>query len=171
MGWQLHICADDLCEDINLDATGRQIADSLSPGGLFNVTVRSVSRLPAMPPNREYEIGTAPRERRAQAKGIGLVAPYELRRAFDEHTVLIVPLPLHQNTRRVLEVMTMIDGGASDFRIDLTMGRLFRNRLPSRFKDITISRVLRDNLPRLRVATGSTILGRTAISNDTYRSI
>jgi hypothetical protein len=168
--WQMHILGDDFGDDIDLDATGREIA-GLSPGGLLDVVVVPVGRLPAMPPNREYEIGSAPRERRARAKGIGLVAPYELRRAFDEHTVLIVPLPLHQNTRRVLEVMTMLDAGASDFRVDLTMGRLFRNRLPARYKDITISRVLRDSLPRVRAATRSTIAGRTTISNDTYRSI
>jgi hypothetical protein len=171
MGWQLHLCGDDLRDDIDLDAAGRKIANSLSPGGLLDVIVRSVSRLPEMPPNREYEIGSTPKERRARAKGIGLVAPYELRRAFDAHTQLIVPLPLHQNTRRVLEVMTMLDAGASDFRVDLTMGRLFRNRLLARYKDITISRVLRDSLPRVRATTHSTIPGRTAISSDTYRSI
>jgi hypothetical protein len=155
--WQLHILGDDLRDDIDLGAAGRPIGDSLSPGGLFDVTVRSVSRLPAMPPNREYEIGTAPQERRTQASAIGLIAPYELRRAFDTHIQLIVPLPLHHSSRRLLEVMTMLDAGASDFRIDLTMGRLFRDRLPTRIKDITISRVLRDNLPRVRAATHSTI--------------
>jgi hypothetical protein len=140
-------------------------AYSLGGGNLLGLYVhewRSGEYMSVMPTDREYRIRRTTKDERVRATEAGFFASHALVRSFDDDTVFVLPIPLHLSTRLLLDLLAFQDSGATAFRIDQGMARLFRRLLPRRIKDSTFRRILREHLPRDRSSSQSTTSRRAA---------
>jgi hypothetical protein len=139
----LEIRARRLVPHIDLSEAATRAAYSLSPGSLLGLHVhewRSGECVSGMPADREYRIRRTTKDERLRAIEAGFFASHALVRRFDVDTVFVLPIPLHLSTRLLLDLLALQDSGATTFRIDQGMARLFRRLLPSSFRQSPLSR-------------------------------
>jgi hypothetical protein len=161
----LEIHARLLVPHLDLSKATSAAANSLSPGNLLGLEVhewRGGEGMSVMPQNREYRIRRTTKDERLRAIEAGFFASHALVRRFSEDTDFVLPIPLHRSTRLLLDLLVLQDSGATTFRIDQGMARLFRRLLPRRIKDSTFSRILRDHFPRNRSSQSATSRRTTA---------
>src|SRR5258708_1067111 len=153
---------------LDLDTAGLSIARSLDPLGWVAVkVVHDCGNDPAANSCSEmrfdYEVRAIPDELRLRAAAVGLRAELALMRSFNDDTRIEVAIPTFKNPRRMRELMAALDRGATEARIDDLGGRLFRSFFPARVREVTLSRILRENLPTVHPQFHSANSGRTAI--------
>jgi hypothetical protein len=124
---------------------------------------QDAASFPAMLSRYDYWVGAIPEEMRLRAAALGIRAEHALWRRFDDDTQLLIAIPAYKNPRRLRELMSALDRGGAEARIDYLGGRLFRSLFPTRVTDVRLSRILRENLPRVHRPSHPTHSCRTAI--------
>jgi hypothetical protein len=95
----------------------------------------------------DYRIRAASPDERDISRGCGFFASHVLVKRFDDATRAVIPIPLNLKNRQLLRVLTLYSEGATEFRLELAMSRLYRQLLPWRIREVTFARAFRD-LPR-----------------------
>jgi hypothetical protein len=157
--------ARNLRPELDRDTAGRSIARSIDPLGWVAVKIHDCTNdpaasFPAMPSRYDYYVDAIPEGLRLRAAAVGIRAVLSVMRAFDDDTRLVIAIPTYKNPRRLRELMSALERGAAEARIDQLGGRLFRSLFPARVTDVRLSRTLRENLPRVYPQSHSTISGR-----------
>jgi hypothetical protein len=159
----MDVWARNLRPGRDLDAAGRLIALSLDPIGWVAVSIHDctgdAASFPAIPWGRDYQVSVIPEGLRLRAFAAGIRAEQALMRRFDDDTQLVIAIPTYKSPRRLRELMSALDRGAAEARIDQLGGRLFRSLFPARVSDVRLSRILRENLPIVYPQSHSTISG------------
>jgi hypothetical protein len=154
----------NLRTELDRGTAGLSIARSLDPLGWVAVNVYDCANepvsFPAMPSRYDYRVDAVPTGMRLRAAAAGIRAEHALWRRFNDDTRLALAIPTYKNPRRLLELLAALDRGAAESRIDQLGGRLFRSLFPSRVTDARLSRILRENLPRVYPQSHSSISGR-----------
>jgi hypothetical protein len=145
----------------DLKAAGLTFARAIDPVGWVAVNIYdcgndSSAMFSEMP--FDYEVTAIPEGLRLRAAAAGIRAEHALVRCFNDDTRIAVAIPTFKNPRRLRELIAAFDTG-TEWKIDQAGGRLFRSLLPRRISDARLSRILREDLPRVSPRSLSTISG------------
>ena len=95
----------------------------------------------------DYRIRAATPDERRIAIECGFFASHVLVKRFDDATRVVIPVPLNLKNRQLLRILSLYSGGATEFRLEQSMSRLYRQLLPWRIREVIFARAFRD-LPR-----------------------
>lgn len=150
--------ARNLPPGLDRDTAALSVARSIDPLGFVGVNIHECTKAP-VPLDHDYQVRAVPEGLRLRATAVGIRAEHALWRAFNDDICIELVIPTYKNPRRMRELMAALDRGAAEARVDQLGGRLFRSLFPTRVTDIRLSRILRENLPRVYPHSHSTILG------------
>jgi hypothetical protein len=161
----------NLREGHDLEKAARGISQPLSPPGgvlarVYECRGDSWPRFPPMTAHSDYEIRAISKELRLLASEAGFTGPsHALLRRFNEDIVLAVVLPRYKSPKLLLDFMTAANSGGSQFRVETSGARLFRSLFPApaRARDVFLSRILRDSLPRVHASAHPSISNHATV--------
>jgi hypothetical protein len=102
---------------------------------LRRAPLRSGDGFPRSRPGREYELQKMTPALRLMLSDSGHDVWHAVARRLSATTRLIVPIPSRQSSRRMADLVLLMDRGAPPYRVDEELGEVFQTLLPHRTSD------------------------------------